>query len=215
VLSALDSKYLVLIDNLPAERARTAGRSEAAQRLAPETWRAFMATLHELASIARDEYGLSPVIHPHVGGYLEFEDEIDAALADLPEELVGLCIDTGHSAYAGVDPIALYRRTAGRVRYLHFKNIDQARHRLALERQLDLFAAISEGVFCPLPNGVVDFRAFRQALEEHGYRGYATVEQDSDPRTGALPAKDAVASLTFLERIGIAESASTPASDQI
>src|SRR6185503_12367383 len=96
-----------------------------------------------------------------------------------------------------------------RVRYLHFKNIDPARHRRALERQLDLFAAISEGVFCPLADGVVDFRAFGQALDGHGYGGYATVEQDSDPRAGALPAKDAVASLTFLERIGIAQSRST------
>src|SRR6185295_17301381 len=142
LLSALEAKYYVLIDNLPAERAKTAGRSEAAPRLAPEAWRAFMTTLSELALIARNEYGLSPVIHPHVGGYLEFADEIDAALTDLPEDRVGLCIDTGHSAYAGVDPIALFRRAADRVRYLHFKNIDAARHRSALDRQLDLFAAI-------------------------------------------------------------------------
>ncbi len=110
LFAALDAKYYVLIDNLPAERVRTAGRSQAALRLPPEARRDFMTTLRDLASIARDEYGLSSVIHPHVGGYLEFEDEIDAALADLPEDLVGLCIDTGHSAYAGGDPIALYRR---------------------------------------------------------------------------------------------------------
>ena len=215
LLSALEAKHYVLIDNLPAERAKTAGRSEAAPRLAPEAWRAFMMTLRELAAIARDEYGLSPVIHPHVGGYLEFADEIDAALFDLPEDLVGLCIDTGHSAYAGVDPIALLRQAAGRVRYLHFKNIHPARHRRALERQLDLFAAISEGVFCPLADGVVDFVAFRQALDAQGYGGHATIEQDSDPRAGALPAKDAVASLTFLECIGVAESRSTLSVDQI
>ena len=215
LLAALDAKYYVLIDNLPPERARTAGRSQAAPRLAPEAWRDFMTTIRDLASISRDEYGLSPVIHPHVGGYLEFEDEINAALTDLPEDLVGLCIDTGRSAYAGVDPIALYRRTAERVRYLHFKNIDQASHRRALDRQLDLFGAISEGIFCPLAGGVVNFRELRQALEEQGYRGYATVEQDSDPRTGALPAKDAVASLPFLNRIGMLEIHSAPSADQI
>ena len=122
----------MIIDNLPEERAKTAGRSDAAPRLPPELWKAFMATIVELARIARDDYGLVPVVHPHVGGYLEFADEVDAALNDLPDDLVGLCLDTGHLAYAGVDPIALYERVAPRVRYLHFKNIDREAHRKAL-----------------------------------------------------------------------------------
>jgi inosose dehydratase len=173
-----------------------------------------MTTLKELATVAWNEYGLSPVLHPHVGGYLEFEDEIDAALADLPEDLVGLCIDTGHTAYAGVDPIALYRRASRRVRYLHFKNIDGARHQHAIDRQLDLFTAISEGVFCPLSAGVVDFREVGRALREGSYTGYATLEQDSDPRAGAFPQKDAIASLQFLREIGITEKAIRQPVDQ-
>ncbi len=205
ILASQAAKYFVIIDNLPEERAKTAGRSEAAPRLTGARWTDFMATIADLATIARDEYGLEPVIHPHVGGYLEFGDEIDAALNDLPDDLVGVCLDTGHTAYAGVDPIALFERTAERVRYLHFKNIDAEHHRRAIARKLDLFAAITEGVFCPLSDGSVDFEKLRQALEAHGYRGFATIEQDSDPRAGAQPEKDAAASLGFLRRIGLAE----------
>jgi len=205
VLASQGAKHFVIIDNLPEERARTAGRSDAAPRLDREQWQAFMATIVGLATIARDEFGLEPVVHPHVGGFLEFGDEIEAAVGDLPDDLVGLCLDTGHTAYAGVDPIALFERHADRVRYLHFKNIDAGNHERAIARKLDLFAAITEGVFCPLADGVVDFGKLKLALEAHGYRGFATVEQDSDPRTGAEPVKDAAASLGFLRRIGLAD----------
>ncbi len=204
VLAGQNARHYVIINDLPKERAATAGRSDAAPRLSPEAWKAFMATVAEVARIARDEYGLDPVIHPHVGGYLEFADEVDAALGDLPADLVGLCIDTGHLAYAGVDPIALYEKVGPRVRYFHFKNIDREAHRNALDRKLDLFSAIPTGVFCPLGEGVVDFTRLKASLDGHDYRGFATIEQDSDPRAGARPASDAAMSLAFLRQIGIA-----------
>lgn len=204
VLAGQGARHYVIIDNLPEERARTAGRSDAAPRLDPAAWKAFMATVAALAGIARDEFGLVPVVHPHVGGYLEFGDEIDAALADLPEDLVGLCLDTGHTAYAGLDPIALFDRYAPRVRYLHFKNIDPEAHAKAIAGGLDLFSAITEGVFCPLQDGKVDFRRLKERLDAAGYTGFATIEQDSDPRAGASPKKDAEASLAFLREIGLA-----------
>jgi len=203
VLAGQGARHYVIIDNLPEARAKTAGRSEAAPRLAPGPWKAFMATIAALARIARDDYGLVPVVHPHVGGYLEFADEVDAALNDLPADLVGLCLDTGHLAYAGVDPIALYERVAPRVRYLHFKNIDREAHRQALAEKLDLFSAIPRGVFCPLGQGVVDFTRLKASLDAHGYDGFACIEQDSDPRAGARPAEDAAASLGYLRSIGM------------
>lgn len=203
VLAGQGARHYVIIDDLPEERAKTAGRSDVAPRLPADSWKAFMATIAALARIARDEYGLLPVIHPHVGGYLEFADEVDAALDDLDGDLVGLCIDTGHLAYAGIDPIALYEKVAPRVRYLHFKNIDRDAHARAIAQGLDLFSAIPTGVFCPLGTGVVDFVRLKQSLDRRGYRGFATIEQDSDPRAGSRPAEDAATSLAYLRRIGI------------
>ena len=37
--------------------------------------------LNALAAVAR-EHGVRPVVHPHVGGYIEFEDEIERLVAD-------------------------------------------------------------------------------------------------------------------------------------
>ncbi|WP_316251369.1 LLM class flavin-dependent oxidoreductase, partial [Pseudomonas viridiflava] len=38
--------------------------------------------------------------------------------------VAGLCLDTGHLYYAGMDPAATLRQYASRLDYLHFKDID-------------------------------------------------------------------------------------------
>ena len=92
-----------------------------------------------------------------------------------------MCLDTGHQAYAGIDPVALYRKYHERVHYLHFKNVDAAVLAGAVERELDLFTAAGEGVFSALADGVVDFPALKIALDEHGYDGWATIEDELPP----------------------------------
>jgi inosose dehydratase len=59
-----------------------------------------MDRIAELARIAKGDYGVESTLHAHTGSYIEYEDELDRAMNDLPEALVGLCIDTGHAAYA-------------------------------------------------------------------------------------------------------------------
>jgi inosose dehydratase len=151
--------------------------------------------------VAREEHGLVPVVHPHAGSYLEFADEIEAVLDAVD---VGLCLDTGHAAYAGLDPVALYRRYADRIPYLHLKDVDAAVRTKAVGSPLDFWQSISAGIFCPLGAGLVDFSALTIALSEHGFDGWATVEQDRDP--GGDPVADLVTSRTFLEGLGIADA---------
>ena len=201
-LAPQGAKYFVIIDRHSAARAATTGRSDAAPRLEGQAWADFMETIGALATIARD-HGLAGVLHPHAACYVEFADEIDRALADLDPGLVGICMDTGHLAYAGVDPIAFYRRHHARVPYFHFKNTDGTARRRALAEKLEFFDAISAGVFCALPDGVVDFRDLKTALEETGFDGWATIEQDNDPRQGSDPVAGAVANLAYLRGIGL------------
>ena len=53
--------------------------------------------------------------------YVEFEDEIERLLKDAS---AGLCVDTGHAAYAGIRPEALIERYGSRVRHIHLKDVD-------------------------------------------------------------------------------------------
>jgi inosose dehydratase len=194
-IAGAGGSHLVVIDLVAPERARTAGRSAEARRLAPPEWRALVDGVRAVTEVARDEFGLTPVFHPHAGSFVEFVDEIEALLAALP---IGLCLDTGHCAYAGIDPVELYERFADRVSYLHLKDVDR---RVVAER-LDFWEAVGAGVFCPLGTGSVDFPALARTLQRHGFDGWATVEQDRAAGDGdAL--SDVIASRRFVEEAGL------------
>jgi inosose dehydratase len=206
ILRALNVPRLVIIDCVSPVRGRTAGRAEMSPRLAAADWKAMIGRIATIAKVALEEYGVSSTLHPHAGSYIEYEDEIDRAMADLPVGLVGLCVDTGHAAYAGADPVRLIRRYSGRVNHVHFKNISARVHASCLADNTDFFSAIARGVFCQLSQGVVDFVAVRDALADIGYRGVAVVEQDVDPSGDASPLANARESYAFLQSIGMAGS---------
>jgi inosose dehydratase len=212
LIAGTGGRHLVVIDLVDRERVATAGRSDDARRLDADAWDVLMEAVATVSEVAREEFGLRPVLHPHVGTFIEFEDEIERALTALDPSLVELCVDTGHCAYAGVDPVALYRRHAGRVSHLHLKDLDPGVLNQALAERLDFWTAIDRGVFCPLGSGCVDFAALGAALRAKGFDGWATVEQDRDAGRPGGALADVVASREFLERIGLADEAATKAS---
>lgn len=197
-------RRLVVIDHISVPRNGTAGRPEAAERLDPARWRAMMGLVADVARMARDEHGVTAVLHPHSACFIEFEDEIERAMDELDPDLVKLCVDTGHSVYARVDPAALLRRHGARVQHLHFKDVNPAVHAEVVAEGVDFDAAVGRGVFCPLGRGMVDFEEFRRALDETGYRAAGTVEQDVDPTKAPDAVGDARRSLDYLRGAGIA-----------
>jgi inosose dehydratase len=179
-VAAAGGRVLVIIDRPAGARAASAGRADAAVRITGARWRGLLDAIARVAAIAHD-HGLRPVVHPHAGSRLEFEDEIDRFLAD---SNLDLCLDTGHLAYARVDPVALVARAAPRIGHVHLKDVDAAvLARVDAERH-DFWTAIEAGVFCPLGAGVVDLDEVLAALARHGYDGFATIEQDRVRGTG-------------------------------
>jgi inosose dehydratase len=203
LLAAAGARHLVIIQGFTPERERAAGRPGAAPPLGGGEWRMLVDGVHAVARLASDRHGLVPCLHAHAGTHIEFEAEVERIVAGTDPELVSLCIDTGHCAYAGVDPVALYRRHANRVAYFHLKDVDRGRLRGALGQALSFEQAVAARVFCPLGEGVVDFAALRAALEEHGFEGWATVEQDRLPTDSGAPAEHAAASLDHLRAVGL------------
>lgn len=117
--------YLVLIDWGHDERDYKAGRPDQAKRLSKKEWNRMMSHIRTIAERAWKQYGVRAVIHPHAGGYIEFEDEIQQLLKDIPYDIAGLCLDTGHLYYSKMDPEQWLRDYADRVDYIHFKDIDE------------------------------------------------------------------------------------------
>ena len=99
-------------------------------------WEGLISNIRAIGELARDGYDVRAVIHPHAGGYIEFEDELDRVAEDVPGEVAGLCLDTGHMDYSGMDPIETLRRYAGRTDYIHFKDIDATKYADVMKRRI-------------------------------------------------------------------------------
>ncbi|QFI68728.1 TIM barrel protein [Sinorhizobium alkalisoli] len=201
LLSAVGGRYLVTIDHISEERMATAGRRDFAKKLSDSQFEHMIGLIDRIADIALAS-GVKPVVHQHAGCYIEFEDEIEGVLQRLDAERVGICIDTGHMAYAGIDPVAFYERHAKRVQYFHFKDIDPDVHKRVLAEKIPFLAAVEQKIFCPMGAGVVDWEKLANAIKTLGYNGAATIEQDIDPTLSFDPLGDARKSLAYLKSVG-------------
>ncbi|SJM29073.1 TIM barrel protein [Mesorhizobium delmotii] len=194
--------YLTVMDWGHDERDYAAGHSTQAPRLDDADWAGMVENIRAVAELARDRYGVRATIHPHAGGYIEFADELERIVRDIPADVAGLCLDTGHMAYSGMDPATTLRRYWDRVDYIHFKDIDASVFDQVMGERIRFFDACAKGVMCPIGRGWIDYPAIRSLLGGLGYGGYITVEQERDPRNAGSILDDLAASRTFLARAG-------------
>jgi inosose dehydratase len=196
------ARQLVLIDSISPRRAPTAGRAGEAVQMDAAEWSAFRDRIVTVARIGAEVYGLTVSIHAHAAGFVDFEPELERLLDETDADLLKICLDTGHHAYAGYDPVAFLGRHIDRVSYVHFKDIDPAVKAAAIADRTGFYEACGQGIFCTLGTGEVDFPAVRQVLLDAGYRGWCTVEQDCDPTLDVHPTDDARANRAYLASIG-------------
>lgn len=201
-LTSHGARHLVLIDSISPRRAPTAGRPDEAEVMDRAEWTAFVGRFRDIARMGTDDYGLTVSIHPHAGGFIDFEPEIERLLAEVDPALLRLCLDTGHSQYAGFDPVTFMRRHIDRIDYVHFKDIDPVVRADCIASRTGFYDACAKGIFCNLGKGMTDFAAVRTLLLESAYDGWCTVEQDCDPVGPTRPVEDARANRHYLASIG-------------
>jgi inosose dehydratase len=183
-------------------RERNAGRITADHRLTEAGWATVAHAAAAVATAVRDETGLRTVFHPHCGGYVETEGEIDELMRRTEPTILGLCLDTGHVSYAGGDALRVLTHHAPRVWHVHFKDCDEAVATHARASELGYLAAVRNQLFCELGRGGVDFANVVAALQRLGYDGWIVVEQDVFPGQGT-PEESARRSRDFLRRLGV------------
>ncbi|WP_172332727.1 TIM barrel protein [Mangrovicoccus sp. HB161399] len=194
--------YLTVMDWGHDERDFAAGHPDRAPRLSDAAWLGMVENIRAIAALARDRHGVRAVIHPHAGGYIEFAGELERIMADIPAGLAGLCLDTGHMDYSGMDPVATLEQYWDRLDYIHFKDIDAAVYADVMSRRIRFFEACAEGVMCPIGKGRIDYPAIRALLTRKGYGGWITIEQERDPQNAGSILDDLAASRAFLARTG-------------
>ena len=176
----LNGEFLILVDQPTDTRVATAGRSGAATRMDDASRRRYLERVRKIGTIA-GENGLRAVFHQHAGTNVEFLDEVEALFADVDHECLGMCLDTGHLAYAGIDPVSAIDHFSDRIDHVHFKDVNGRVLAQAREEGWDFWQAIATGIFCPIGEGVVDFPGVIGSLSSLGFSGTATIEQDRPP----------------------------------
>ena len=201
LLAGLGAKFLVVIGSTYTDLFT--GASVAPARLDDRAWKRLIDTTHSIAEISQEKFGLRVVFHPHVDTHVEYENQIENFLQDTDPDRVSLCLDTGHHAYRGGDPVSFMRRHNERIPYLHLKSVDPDIMKRVETEKVPFATAVAMDMFCEPSKGVVDFPAFRDALQEVDYDGWAIVEQDMSPAPFDKPLPIAKRTRTYLQQIGI------------
>jgi inosose dehydratase len=149
---------------------------------------------------ATAELGLTTVVHPHQGTLVQRAAEVDA-LAALSD--VAWCLDPGHLALGGYDPLDFVRIHGDRVGHVHLKDVDLTVAERLNAGELTLMGAVQAGLFKPLGQGDAGIADLIAALDARGYDRWMVLEQDcaitgAPPAPGEGPVKDAAESLRFL-----------------
>lgn len=130
------------------------------------------------------DHGLRQVLHPHVQTVVETAPDVERVLEDCD---VAWCLDTGHLAIGGTDPVDFARRAADRVGHVHLKDVRMDLVPALLDRSTSIMAGVQAGLFPPLGQGDLELAEVVVTLERAGYRGWYVIEQDT-AITGELPA---------------------------
>jgi inosose dehydratase len=198
------SAFIVLADENGSveERSKNAGRVTSAMGLSEEQWHTFAEGAEKVAKAVKDKYGMRTVFHHHCAGYVETPQEVAKLMELTDPELLGLCLDMGHYAFGGGDPVEALDKYYQRIWHVHFKDFDPKVGQGARDHDYDYFKSVEKGVFCELGKGNVDFQTIVNMLLEKGYDGWIVVEQDVLPGMGS-PKKCAENNRKYIQSLGL------------
>lgn len=122
-----------------------------------------------------EKHGLVVSVHPHFGTVIERSHHVERFLEG---SKAGLCLDTGHLAVGGTDPVEIAREHAGRVNLVHMKDVDITLSNAVAAGGKPYAEAVREGMFRPAGDGDLDLEAIIARIEGRGYDGWYVLEQD-------------------------------------
>jgi inosose dehydratase len=203
LLAALGAPFLVLADAQSEERDRIAGRvpADGSKGWNADQWKQVAKVVAEAAKVTED-FGLDLVFHPHVSTYVETMKETEQFFDVTSATGIGLCLDTGHCAYAGGDSAEEAEKYRDILRFVHIKDVNETVLAEARRKELNFEQAIEIDAFTIIGQGSIDFKEFFRVLEKNGYSGWLVVEQDVKfGATKVPPVESVAASLRYLEHI--------------
>lgn len=145
-------------------------------------------------------FGIRAALHPHVGTWIETEQEVRDVLDRTDGSDLAFGPDTGHLAWAGIDPVAVIRDYRPRCLAVHLKDVDPRAVTAALDARATYVAAAYEHhVWTEPGRGSVDFSGVLAVLAD--FTGWYVVEVDV-PNLGNAQASSAASFDYLTPRLG-------------
>jgi inosose dehydratase len=168
-----------LADAGSGARRATPGQAQANRGLGlqPEGWDRLAGNLQAVVELCRQR-GYEPTFHHHAGTYVEAPWEIEELLA---RSDIGLCLDTGHLALGGGDPLRAIKDWGPRINHVHLKDVRRSVIDEVIREGAGMMDVWRRGAFCRLGTGDLDIDAILKGLLALDYRGWLVVEQDVIP----------------------------------
>ena len=110
----------------------------------------FNASLDRLTEIC-DTHGLATALHSHWGMAVDRPEQIERLLETCS---VDICLDTGHVALSGGDPLEVARMAGDRIVHVHLKDVDERMAEQVRAGQRPFRQAVIDGLFKPLGQGI-------------------------------------------------------------
>ncbi len=129
------------------------------------------------AQVARAE-GVTAALHPHVGSWIEVEAEVRGVLDRTRGGALAFGPDTGHLAFAGIDPVQLVGDYRDRVAAVHLKDLDTAAAARVLAQGTSYFDATrTDRIWAEPGAGGLDLTGVLDALPAD-FDGWYVIEVD-------------------------------------
>lgn len=179
LLKSQGCKYVVYADTSGGAHGGIDTPISNRPKLGEGDWKEYGRKVTELAEKMAD-FGVRMAYHHHMGTVVETDQEVDKLMANTGEA-VGLLYDTGHSAFAGGDPVALVKRHAKRIVHVHCKDSRKSILDKARKSDQSFLRAVLAGIFTVPGDGQVDYPTILKTLHDAGYAGWLVVEAEQDP----------------------------------
>ena len=181
-VQAVGGLYLQVVDERPAGRQPV-----------PDDYRRMGRLLTELGRRTAD-VGVALGIHNHMGNLSQSAAEVARVLDATDPRFVKLELDVAHYHQAGGNPAAAVKQHAGRLLFLHIKDVESP----VAGRPAGSYR------FVELGRGKVDLPAVVAALSAANFDGWLIVELDAVPGGVRTPKESAEISKKYLEGLGLA-----------
>lgn len=164
-------------------------------------WQVIFENLARASALAT-KYGVTAVIHPHVGTMIETQADCQKLLEHTD---ISFCLDTGHMLIGGTDPVEFSNQHGARIKHAHLKDVNLEVARRVQSGEINYYQGVIHGLYTPLGQGDVDVRSIIQNLLSVGFDGWLALEQDlvvsAEPDFAKGPIENARSSVEFIRRV--------------